>query len=613
MARGLVSISPSGTRARLLHANPSSALVVASPDGSHVAYAVEPHSKVYVARADGGMRRRVADGYQPSWSPDGMQLVVVGRDGILKVASAAGGSVHSLGVVGLRPAWSPTGEWIAFIDRDRGRVDAIRPDGSGRRTIAEDASDQALFWSPSGGWLAFTGGWTGLVHLDLIRSDGSGRRTLADGLFNADGLFSEEPVWSPVDDRLAFRSWRSLRVQSPEGEPLVSVEVDAEGRTAWSPDGRFVAVGGPEELAVVDTRSGDVRRLGPRGHPHWSPDGTRLAYARGGVLWSIPAAGGTRRVVSRGVEGGVLWLKSGRIVLERSRASRWVIATVNPNGGDRRLVRVGPTRLDDRKEFAELRWSPDGSRIAYVRDPGKSQRLEISDARGGPSRLIATRAGGAAWSPDGKAIAYSRGGIWVRRLAAATPRLLTRRSDGPHAWSPNGRHVGFVRNGELYVVEGNGGRPRRLAGGGVESFSWSPDGRRIVFDVNRRAIAVIGVDGKKRRNLALGRDEEQDGWLIWNPRWSPEGSKIVYSTEVYSCGFECSELELMVMSAAGSPIREVRFLDDAVWSPDGSRLLGLAESDEQEPPLVTVDPLTGRQRVVAGTATAAGWQPVRRR
>ena len=148
-----------------------------SPDGSRVAYAAttaDGHtSKLYAIDVDSGRVTMLVEPsmlmvYQPSFSPDGTQIVYLDgwgdHDHSVWVVDAAGKSPHlivknevtwgSAGhVFGL--AWSPIGDRIALGLRalPAAGIYSFAPDGSGFTALIPDALGPS--WSPDGSQIAY--------------------------------------------------------------------------------------------------------------------------------------------------------------------------------------------------------------------------------------------------------------------------------------------------------------------------------------------------------------------------------------------------------------------------------------------------------------------------
>jgi Tol biopolymer transport system component len=142
---------------------------------------------VFAVAADGsGARRIAAELTGVSWSPDGTRIAgwrdLTGRGEVTAIVTIAadGTGERVLNDDGVWPRWSPDGRSIAYT-RVNGRADGtlgeawlMDADGSNQRKLADGDVDG---WSPDGEWILFSprGGGTA-----LIRPDGTGRATIAD-------------------------------------------------------------------------------------------------------------------------------------------------------------------------------------------------------------------------------------------------------------------------------------------------------------------------------------------------------------------------------------------------------------------------------------------------
>jgi TolB protein len=164
------------------------------------------------------------------------------------------------------------------------------------------------------------------------------------------------------------------------------------------------------------------------------------------------------------------------------------LLTADPSGANERAVahtadvvnRFGPD------------WSPKGSRILFswsTLDEGWGLAWVRPDGSG--LETLELYAGRGRFSPDGRRIAYVRdGNVKLMNLAGRRTRLLTSdaSSDGSAPdWSPDGRRITYTGTGGLYLLEVKTGQVRNLAAGWTAPVSspstavFSPDGTQIAF------------------------------------------------------------------------------------------------------------------------------------
>ncbi len=368
-----------------------------SPDGTRIAFAGSadaPSTHVGVVAADGtGLRwltRTRNFDRQPAWSPDGRRIVFVGKDSYaenLFVIGADGAGERRLtrydptNSTGLdSPSWSPNGRQIVFLRADD--VDLVRPDGGGLRRIARRGLAPAV-WSLDGKRLAFA------QHVDRVGEPSRVALTVKPlagparhfGLESASSEMVGGPSWAPNARGLIYASVSDendleLFSITPHGRGLRQLtrnRVD-DFDPAWSPEGRRIAFARGaidrnenrvrrSSLYLMDSSGGHPRRLtrgGPDTAPSWAPGGKRIVFARSGIVYILDLPTSRARSLQAGVDPA--WSPDGRLI---AFADDTRLVVVRPSGRGTRTLFDGGDREGTRAEISRPSWSPDGRSIAF--------------------------------------------------------------------------------------------------------------------------------------------------------------------------------------------------------------------------------------------------------
>ncbi len=328
-------------------------------------------------------------------------------------------------------------------------------------------------------------------------------------------------------------------------------------------------------------KSVDVFQLEYADDVQISPDGSRIVYVR----------------------------VSHDIMTDRARRNLWM---VNADGTNNRPLR------SESKSFMSPRWSPDGSRLAYVSAAEGSPQLYVRWMDSGQTALLTnlTHAPGAiGWSPDGKSIAFTQ------FVPSSKPPLATP-PDKPEgaSWAPPVKVIDSViyrADGEgyldlgfnhLFIVSAEGGTARQLTDGDFNDagpLSFTPDGKRLVFSANRGAdweldpleSEVFSVDLQTQELRQLTHRDGPDN----SPVVSPDGRHIAYlGFDDRLQGYQVTHL--YVMDADGKNPRAVTGgidldIENPRWSGD-SRSIYFTYDERGVKKLGAVT-LDGRMRTLA--------------
>ena len=293
---------------------------------------------------------------------------------------------------------------------------------------------------------------------------------------------------------------------------------------ALSREGRIIVDG--DKLMLVSPKTGNATAVTGRraADPQFSPDGTKILFARyGDGVWVMRSDGSRVRKLAGGRIGYFGWAPDGRnIVFHRytdpKSFDEGAILRIGI-GEDSRPKRLTSGRFIDQDPL----WSPSGSHILFKR----SHELRIMDADGANSHPLFERGEaiqyGASFSPEGISVVYStidysveptRGRVEKVNIDGSGHEVLAEYSSPDRLslrteWSPDGTKIAFERYGSritLHVMNSDGSGKKKLVSPRLlQDFAWSRDSSTLTYlwrDDGRSHVAVVEVDTEARRKLA---------------------------------------------------------------------------------------------------------------
>ncbi len=243
-----------------------------------------------------------------------------------------------------------------------------------------------------------------------------------------------------------------------------------------------------------------------------SADATgRIVYEMAGELHVLDAASGASQKVAITVPNDGLAKRPSRV----SAAGQIHSFSLSPKGervvfsarGDvfTAPIEKGPTRNLTNTSAAHAkfgRWSPDGSRIAYLSDATGEEELYIVAQDGATPPEPLTTGGRAqryapAWSPDGSRIAFSDkdGRVFVVTVADRKMVEIVKAPRGQvqdYTWSPRGHHLAFSLTHEndasaIHIWSARDNQVRRVTDPtfNAQNPAWDPDGQYLYYRSDR--------------------------------------------------------------------------------------------------------------------------------
>ncbi len=451
-----------------------------SPDGRSIGFFTG--TKLKRVPAAGGEVDELCDVKRArggAWSRNDQIVFAPSSDGPLSVIAAAGGEPRQVTVID--SARGETGHRAPdFLPDGKHFLYSSLPPREGKYRIMigslDGAKPESLTATTSGVRYAEPGYLLSLAssQLTAARFDASSRRMKGPPVVLRDLMVPSNIAGSSGfsvsgNGRVSYPTFLVTRSKlawfNPAGGALTATPLEAAeytGGVALSPDDRRVAIGRAEGIALPEVWVGDLERgtisrfsqeTGINEEPHWSPDGTLIAYqaSTAGPQWFIVRAlSGNpqpRSYLASDPAFKLLtdWSPDGTMLVfdRQAAATRWDLWLQPLEAG-------APARPYLQTPFNEQggKISPDGKWIVYVSDESGRPEIYVQSFPTPGSKYQVTTGGGAqsAWTADGRSLTFGvEGEPLVLKIADIIPgpefRLGPMRSVG--RFPPN------LRGGDL--------------------------------------------------------------------------------------------------------------------------------------------------------------------
>jgi serine/threonine-protein kinase len=486
-----------------------------------------------------------ADVSLPSYENDPLNAVVVSPDGmrLVYLASSSGGRPRLFtrrldqlkatelpgteGAVG--PCFFPDGQWIGFFAG--GKFNKISVDGGAVVPLVDvPGFPGGATWQEDGNIILAGAREAGAGAGGLSRVPSGGGAPTKVTEANGD-LGHVMPQTLPGAKAISFVAYSTL---SPD-KARIDVITLADGHRKT-----VVPVGTSARYLPTASRSGhlvytnkgtlfaipfDLDRLETRGTAVPILDDIAYQAASGGAQFDVSRSG---TLVYRKGTGA-----AGMMTLQ------W-LAPGNDGVGKKEPLRSNPALYEN------LRFSPDGTRLAMVVDEQGRPDVWIYDLRRGTmTRLTAGESSftNVAWSPDSRYVFFgslTNGMFWARADGAGEPRSLTvsKAVQAPWSISSDGKRLAYFEIAgapQLWTTpleETNGqmksGKPEPFLKSRFADFNpaFSPDGKWLAYYSSATGSNEVFVRAFPDSG---GRWQISNNGGI-NPVWSPNGHDLLYQS-----------------------------------------------------------------------------------
>jgi len=310
---------------------------------------------------------------------------------------------------------------------------------------------------------------------------------------------------------------------SADSNTVIYVRGGGKNSAGQVPNPTSNPAGAEQEVWSIAWTGGEPKRVDAGHTPDPSSRGT-IAYVKDGQIWIAPLdkAEKPQQLVVRGQNFDPRWSPDGsKLAFVSRRSDHSFIGVYDASA---KTVQFLAPSVDSDRNFV---WSLDSKRIAFVRRPAESrdapQGFFIAPDKPQPWAI---------WIAEASTLTAKE--IWhsSRTFEGSFPYLAEDTGGGVLNWAADNQLVmASEEDGwqHLYALSADGGTPKLLTAGDCEVEQWSllPDKKAILFnstcgDVDRRHLWEVPVAGGRPEPLTVGQGIE------WSPTPLSDGRTVIY-------------------------------------------------------------------------------------